>query len=150
MGTIMNTIATNRRNRVQTVARNNSVSYINLPQSLSGYEAMITLKSAIDQVAELYYFKKLGIIQLKLTNTGNKDYESFDFGINLKAGADIIGFETESQERYHPIKWTPEVSVANRHSELDFLLKPFNCNSHPLIHPYIRRTDLFGSNIFKP
>jgi hypothetical protein len=126
IGALVTAYFTDRRNRVQPINRKISVSYVDVPAVMQGYNSVITLSGITDGETKTHHFQKLAIVQIELTNTGNKDIDSFDFGINLPIGTTIIGVQHASQDRYHEVGYTPKITIDKPSNEVDVALKPFN------------------------
>jgi len=126
-GAALNYFIAESKNSIQPVGKKVTISYVDLPTVLQGYDASITLKAKGSEPAvEPVYFQKLAVIRFEFVNSGNKDLDTFDIGINFPEGTEAIGFNSEGDDRYHKATCQQEVSIESRAKELDVQLKPFH------------------------
>ena len=130
-GAIVTALITNSRNRIQPVGKRVTVSSVDIPAIMPGYDSEITLSDSA--TGSKHHYAGLSTIKLELINSGNKDIESFDVGINLPNGALILGLQHETPDRYHIVTQTPPISIATPASYVDLILKPFNRNDTYII-----------------
>ena len=124
VGALITAFLTDRRNRIQPVGKRLTVSSIDIPAIMPGYDSEITLSNSTS--GHKYHYTGLATLQLELTNTGNKDITSFDLGVNLPAGATIIGIQHEGPDRYHIVTQKSVISIEHPADYADFVLAPFN------------------------
>lgn len=124
VGALITALITDRRNRIQPVSTRLRISAVDIPTIMPGYDSAITLASTADGAQ--YHYKKLSTVQLEIINTGNKDLDYLDFGIGLPTTSEIIGVQHHGQDRYHVVTHTPEISITQTSSIIDFKLTPFH------------------------
>lgn len=126
-GAVLNNYLIDKRNRIQKISKSITVSYVDVPSIMPGFNASISLSKADEnKEVESYSFKRIAIIRLELQNISNKDYDSFAFGIDLPLGTQGIGLQMETPDRYHNIVPKEGVSIDTPRSQFDFKLEPFN------------------------
>jgi hypothetical protein len=123
-GTILTNVITNRRNRIQPVGKRVTVSSVDIPAIMPGYDSEFTLSDSV--TGSKHHYAGISTVKLELINTGNKDITSFDVGINLPDGAIILGIQHKTPDRYHVITQTPAISITAPESYVDLVFKPFN------------------------
>jgi len=144
-GATLTYFLTERRNRVQPVGRRLTVTHVDIQSIIPGYSPMITLMHNTQN--EPYHFSGLAIVRLELVNTGNKDIEKFELGIDMPEDSTIIGLQTEGQDRYHNIRCMQEVSMDSiRLCKLDLDLVPFHRKDKYVITLIVNTTDKELSN----
>jgi hypothetical protein len=123
IGAIITAVVTTRRNRIQPIGASVNLSESILPDNLvKDHVTKITISGA----TESYHYDNLYLASIEVLNKGNKDYESFDFGITLPDGMSIINVAVKSADRHHSIQYCPQVSFNSKLNYIDLTLSPFN------------------------
>ena len=71
-------------------------------------------------------FSNLSLVKVELTNGGNLDRQTFDFGITLPNGQRIISCVGFGSDRHHTVACLSSPSLGNQTSKADFRCDPFN------------------------
>jgi hypothetical protein len=71
-------------------------------------------------------FSNLSLAKVELSNAGNSDKESFEFGITLPKSDRTIHCECSGSDRHHNITPVEVPSLSNQYSTMDFRCTPFN------------------------
>lgn len=123
MGSVIGIISTNRRNRIQPVGVKTEVLEVFSDKlGLSELEPQITVQAEGTQ----YTFNNLYLFRYSLINKGNKDMESFKFGLTLSKSDMPFGLTAEGRDRHHQIIPLRPVTIDPPTLEIDLELKPFN------------------------
>jgi len=150
VGAIYTNWRTDRRNRIQSIHHKILVSTIDLPQIImQDYGALISLKRHMQERSEPVLFKELAIVQIELINTGNKDYESFEFAFNIPENSKVIGLQNEGKGRLHNVTHKPEITMNEPTHQIDFTLHPFNRKERYKITMVVNGTDKDLANNIK-
>jgi hypothetical protein len=122
-GAFLNAAITHWRGRTQPVhVILSSTAIINATAVRPELAAKITVGSGPSAQA----FESLWLIELDLSNRGNKDLDSFTFGVTFQGDDPCIGWGYESEDRLHKTEIAVAPSPVAPRCELDIALKPFN------------------------
>jgi hypothetical protein len=111
------------QNRLQPIGRRYDV----FPkfEDLKGASCLRTNLTFSDSQKQ-YQYDQLQIVQIQLSNQGDKDLERFEFGMTLSEGDVAIYIESQSPDRHHQVEQITSLSCADAKSEIDLILHPFN------------------------
>lgn len=123
-GAILNNLAAKRKARIQPIAKRVKISNIFIPSNL--VDPHITKITFSGTTSQNYHFDNLTIAQIEIINSGNKDYESFEFGLSFEDGVSVINYSGKGIDRHHTISSEPNVDFSNPSQIIDLTLKPFN------------------------
>jgi hypothetical protein len=119
-GSILTNCVTVYRSRVQPVGKRVEVFPL-FTQSYPG--AKLKAEIMITNDVEKYVFGNLYIADIQI---GNKDYESFAFGVTLSNSDSAIHVETIGADRHHTVTLAKPVNLKEKTSDIDIVLKPFS------------------------
>lgn len=123
MGAVIGILSTNRRNRIQPIGvKREIIPFVNDQVAGSASNAEVLIK--VDGKEESYRNLTLG--RVRLTNTGNQDYEEFKFEITLSGLNMATYIQTESPDRSHVVATDPALNLNSLDNEIDVTLTPFN------------------------
>lgn len=123
MGSVIGIIATNRRNRIQPIGVKTEVLEVFSDKlGLSSLKPQITVQAEGTE----YTFNNLYLFRYSLINKGNKDIESFKFGLTLSKNDMPFGLTAEGPDRHHQIIPLTPVTIDPPTLEIDSELRPFN------------------------
>jgi len=135
MGAIINQVFYWRRNRIQSVGKNIEVKPFFIPtKDGKSLNTKITIDDGNNQK---YEFENLWIATLLIANKGNKDFNEFNFGIDIKNEATVIRASSTNSNRHHQLIFKDEPELNRGLNELDITLKPLNRNQVYEIDIYI-------------
>ena len=125
MGAVITAISNARRSRIQPIQiRKEVIPFIIHKIGGQDLQAEIVLKYK----GEVRSFDNLSLARVTLRNTGNKDYEEFNFGLTIPGLRLAVLVQPETQDRYHEMTFSPQIDLSHLDNEIDFTLKPFNRN----------------------
>lgn len=90
-----------------------------------------------EEGSSVHDYYNLFLVILKIKNIGNKDFEKFEFGVNIKGNKEVIKIEYETIDRQHELKLDKEISFNDTSDEIDISLDPFNREEEYLIRFFI-------------
>lgn len=123
VGSIITLLVTKYQNRIQPVSK--AVRLVRVFGSMSG-ESSLSTRLVVEKDGSKYDYDNLYVASVNLDNSGNQDYESFQFGVTLPENADVIHVDTFSEDRHHDIKQITDLGLDEPVREVDFKLDPFN------------------------
>lgn len=122
-GSIITAAVTSFRNRVQPVGfRAEPVAMFRGTTDQKG----VNLKVALESDGKTYEFPNLHAIDVEISNNGNADRASFEFGLTLSSGDTAVFFRLTKLDRHHVFTSVPDISPTQPSIELDFIVAPFN------------------------
>lgn len=123
-GTIITIMYNRFQNKKQNIRYEVMISTIFHPNS--DLKNKVCLNIYNEQGNSLHDYFNLFHVILKIKNISNKDFLSFEFGVNITDGKEIINIEDISIDRKHEILINPKISYENTKNEVDITLDPFN------------------------
>jgi len=123
-GAILNNIIANKKSRIQPIGKRVKISNVFTPNDL--VYPHLTKITFSDTTSESYHFDNLTIAQVEIINSGNKDFDTFEFGLTLKKDTSIINIDVKGTDRHHIITNDPAIDFNNPSKIIDFKLTPFN------------------------
>ena len=123
MGAVITATVTHFRNRVQPIGYR--VQYLRVFQGTMGSSSLQAYLKITDG-QHVSNFDNLFIAEIDVDNKGNKDFETFSFGMTLSRTNRAFFAETKSPDRHHTVQQDSPVQLQSPISDLDFTLKPFN------------------------
>lgn len=123
MGAVITATVTHFRNRVQPIGYR--IQYLKVFQGTVG-SSSLQAHLKISDGQRVCNFDNLFIAEIDLDNKGNKDFDSFTFGMTLSRSNRAFFVEAGSPDRHHIVQQNTPVQLQSQVSDLDFTLKPFN------------------------
>lgn len=137
-GSIITLLTTSIKNRIQPVSCREEILPI-FKKTLS--ESSLINVSIIND-GRMYQFQNLFLINIQITNQGNKDILEFPFGITLGPYDKIVYIEKHSSDRFHSINQVQTITPEIASNEIDFILEPFNRRDSYFIKLYVVITEV--------
>jgi len=122
-GAILTNIVTAYRARIQPIGRRIDVAPLFTP-GLSGSVLRPTV--TLTDADTTHPFTNLHVAEVQVINRGNKDFESFTFGLTLTPGDSAVHVEADFIDRHHNVTLLNTVTPASPSQEVDLTLTPFN------------------------
>ena len=130
VGAIITAFVTTFRNRKQPIGRRIDVSPV-FTSGLSG--PTLTTRITISDGTKNYSFSNLYVADVQIVNQGNRDFDTFTFGLTLSQPDRAIYVEPYGLDRHHVVKAKSICGPDAPSDALDFELKPFNRgDSYPM------------------
>ena len=82
-------------------------------------------------------FSNLSLIKIEISNIGNADRDTFDFGVTLPTTHRMIRCDCTGNDRHHNIVCAKPPSLGNQCSEADYCCKPFNRKDAYVLKVYV-------------
>lgn len=124
-GAALNQFFTVRRNRKQPVLAQKDVTSLFQSKAIdSKHSAYIIFPSTAEKV-ELNS-KHVYLTTIRLKNTGNKDYQEFEFGVTTTDNTEIILADAVTKGNRHKVEYSKQVSPQDGTDDLGITLRPFN------------------------
>ncbi|MEI7462423.1 MAG: hypothetical protein WCK15_23750 [Pirellula sp.] len=123
VGAVITNVVTSYRNRVQPVGHRITVSPLFSPNLR---DTVIRPVVSVQVGDERLDFANLFVAEVQVLNRGNRDFDSFTFGISLKDGDSAIHAENTTPNRFHLAEISTPPSVSTPKGHLDITLRPFN------------------------
>jgi hypothetical protein len=98
------------------------------------FQAKVTVR----QGETTHDYEHLTLVRVVVTNRGNKDFDSFTFGLTLPNGHDIVVAQCDSVDRHHSAAFTQTPSPAMPMKNLDLKCVPFNRKELYTVKMYVR------------
>lgn len=125
MGAVINTIVTNFRARKQPVYyAQEIIELFRHTPDFASLSANFLLSPANTDAA--FPIHNLSVARIKITNSGNADIASFDFGLTCKGSSEAVKIVPFTPDRHHELKVLSEVAPDKAGSTVDFSAIPFN------------------------
>ncbi|MCF2489921.1 hypothetical protein [Dyadobacter sp. CY347] len=137
IGAVITNIVIAYRSRVQPIFRSVRV----IPFFENTKFPNMDLSLALKGESKIADFTNLDILDIRMENNGNKDYQDFAFGVTLPDNSQIINFVGQSSDRHHIVQQETDVNIHNPKSEIDAKLMPFNRNDVYNITLLINKTE---------
>ncbi|MGH9927659.1 MAG: hypothetical protein ACREA9_00375, partial [Pyrinomonadaceae bacterium] len=134
MGAIINNLWLKYNNRKQPIGIRREIIPI-MNQDIRG--ASLKTKIVLERKGKSSTYENLSLGRVTLVNTGNKDYEEFNFGLTLSGLNMAVALQPETQDRYHEMSSSPPIDLGVLDNEIDFTLKPFYRNDTYSVVIYI-------------
>lgn len=122
----------NRKQKIKYEIISNSIFHPN-----SDLEHRVCLNIYSEEGNSIHDYYNLFLVILKIKNIGNKDYDKFDFGVNIKGNKEVIKIEQETIDRQHEIQFNRVINFENTSDEVDVSLNPFNREEEYLMKFFI-------------
>lgn len=123
MGALLTLFVSARRQRIQPIlGRITFQPLFSHAPSVGSMKARITLSAG----AKDHQFENLHLETLEIVNIGNRDFESFAFGVTLQAGEQAVNAEWDSGDRHHQVSLSEPLSPESPKSQIDVTLTPLN------------------------
>jgi hypothetical protein len=132
MGALIRLLYDLRHGKVQTVLHRVSVFPLFRHEAKSDLMAVVSI--TYDELTTDY--RTLFVGDFALRNTGNRDYEEFEFGVALDSGQ-CIHTEWKDPDQHHALSLVEAASPSSPRSGLKFRLKPFNRNDSYSLRLYL-------------
>lgn len=88
---------------------------------------------------QTYPFESLALIRVELKNKGNRDLNTFAFGITLEGEHQAVLCVSDGDDRHHQIREIePNATPAQPRNAIDFSCTPFNRRDHYTVRLYVR------------
>lgn len=121
-GALIQTAISNFRKQKEPIGRRvDTFPTFKDPAGPSSRRSQITLSDGQNS----YKYEEVQLVQIQVNNQGDKDFDTFKFGITLSPGDVAIYIETDSPDRHHQVEQLTPLSFAEPKSEIDFVLSPF-------------------------
>ncbi|WP_199312557.1 hypothetical protein [Microcoleus sp. FACHB-672] len=122
VGVLIQTAIANFRKQKQPIGRRvDTFPTFKDPLGPSSHRNQITLSDG----EKNYKYEEVQLVQLHVSNQGDKDFEDFKFGITLSQGDVAIYIESQSPDRQHQVEQLTPLTFGEPKSEIDFVLRPF-------------------------
>ncbi|MCF7962572.1 MAG: hypothetical protein K9M08_17680 [Pirellula sp.] len=139
MGAVLKTVVDAYRDRVQPIAYRTDIGIIGGP---SRSEAGLHAQVSILHNEEAYDLNNLSVITVEVVNRGNKDLESFTFGIEMHDGELCLFAEGRGEDHHHSITIQNRIPTPEaRQKNVDFICQPFNRGNVYRIKLYLELPD---------
>ncbi len=124
-GAIITQLVTTWRGRLQPIGYSiePEISFNRNPLAAS-VSAYITIVPSDGSDPES--FENISLVDVLITNRGNKDYATFRFGLTLAEDNSAIVTECVGEDRHHTISCINNPTISKPTRELNFSLSPFN------------------------
>lgn len=137
-GALINTAVSSYRSRIQPVAYR--VSAREMFRREAGQDRTV-VKVSVSENGEKHEYDNLHELVIDIFNSGNIDRASFEFGISLRPGCEVIFTELTSRDRHHTFSNTSIVRPGDGRDELDFKVEPFNRKDTYALRLYVISDD---------
>lgn len=125
-----------RRSRQQVVRYKIEVDSV---FSSEPHSQVLKASATVVHDGDPYKFDELGLVRIEVNNDGNRDLESFAFGVTLDGGHEVILAQCSGEDRHHGLQEVaPKVSPGGPRKSVDFTAVPFNRRDHYSIRLYMR------------
>lgn len=122
IGALIQTAIANFRKQKEPIGRRvDTFPMFKTPLGSANRRSQITLSDGQKE----YKYEEVQLVQIQVNNQGNKNFETFKFGITLSDGDVAIFIESESPDRHHQVEELTSITFAEPKSEIDFILRPF-------------------------
>jgi hypothetical protein len=111
------------QSRKQSVGTEIAVTQLFAPGS-SASTFQTTLK--VWDGEQTYDYTNLYVADIQMINQGNRDIESFSFGLTLSGKDTAVAVDSTTRDRHHKVVPDPEVTPKNPSKIPNFILAPFN------------------------
>jgi hypothetical protein len=135
MGAVLKTVFDAYRDRLQPVAYRTSTGIVGGPTpALAGLHAQVVILHN----AEAYDLHNLSVITVEIVNRGNRDLDSFIFGVEMQDGQLCLFSEGRGEDHHHSITvQNPIPTPEARQPIVDFICRPFNRGNIYRINLYL-------------
>lgn len=122
-GAILTNIITVYRSRVQPIGRSVVVS----PLFTAGFTgSALSPTVTVTSASATHQFPNLHVAEVQVVNRGNRDFDTFSFGLTLATGDQAVHVDPVTSDRHHTVTIDPLIAPDKMQSKSDFTLRPFN------------------------